>query len=175
MNRGVPGGAPLAPGRPVGKRLGPVTLVALCTASTRHPAAGAVTGEDLDALGPAFARTRGRRFVATHHHPDPIPVGPSAIFGRTIPEGLEGGEALLARCAALGVDYLLHGHVHAAGGPFDRTRHGVHLRCQGTAGGTADPRGRRVYGYDLYSFGARLVRRRHRFTGTDVVEGLLGR
>ncbi len=175
VNRGLPGGGALGLGHPVRKRLGPLTLVALCTAAPEHRVAGRVRPADLVALARLLRGARGRRLVAVHHHPDPLPVGPSARLGRTVPEGLEGGEALLAACAELGVDFVLHGHLHGAGGPLDRRHLGVRLRCQGTAKGSRGPDGRRHYGYDLYSFGAKLVRRGHRFTGTEIVDGLLGR
>ena len=175
VNRGLPGGGTLGPGRPVRKRLGPVTLVALCTAAPEHPVAGRVRPADFTDLARLLKGARGRRLVAVHHHPDPVPVGPSPRFGRTVPEGLEGGEALLRVCAALGVDFVLHGHLHGAGGPLDRRHLGVRLRCQGTARGSRGPDGRRHYGYDLYSFGTRLVRRGHRFTGAEIVDGLLTR
>lgn len=174
---GGPGRArPLAPGRPVIKDLGPLVLAGICTASDHHDVEGRVVPADLAALARRLPRpTRRRRLaLAVHHHPEPWPVGRSEALGRFVPEGLDGGPELLRLCADLGVDLVLHGHIHTSGGPFDRRVRGVKVRCQGTAKGERTAGGRRRYGYDLYTYGgARLARRRRFLTAGDVVEGLL--
>ncbi len=155
----------LAPGRPLRKRLGPVELFAVVTASVDHPIEGRWQPGDLTFLE-ALPRPRRRpppwRLLALHHQPWSTPVGFVPRFGRVVPEGLRDGELLLRAARAAGVHLVLHGHVHAAGGPFDRTVLGIAIRCQGTAKGVERPGGGREAGYDLHFFGAgrRMLHRR---------------
>ena len=155
----------LAPGRPLLKRLGPVELLSVVTVSFEHPVEGRWRPGDLACLEAWAAETPKRRrwrLLALHHQPWSTPVGFVPRFGRVIPEGLCEGEVLAAAAKRAGVDLILHGHIHEAGGPFDRTVEGVPVRCQGTAKGVVRAGGVREVGWDLHVFGARrrLLHRR---------------
>ncbi len=159
----APVNGPLAPGRPVRKRFGPVELVGLVTASPHHRVEGLVTPADLEAIARRPRREICHRILAIHHHPWPAPAGYVPRYGRILPEGLREGQALIEAAAAGGFTLLLHGHIHAAGGPFDRRLRGIAVRCQGTAKGRRGPDGRLWHGYDLHRFeGARRMLSRRR-------------
>lgn len=124
---------PATPGPyPWHKQVGGIHVVGLCSAVPRLPllATGEVQGDQLDRLDALSAQhsfANSFAIAMVHHNLHPRSAR------KNLMHGLEQRTEVLDRCAAAGIDLLLHGHTHVA----HRFEHGA-MRVIGCGSSTWD-------------------------------------